>query len=36
VKNFEEWKAVLDRWYVEDLPGVYPSSSIFEQQQECE
>jgi len=36
VKNFEEWKAVLDRWYVGDLPGVYPSSSIFEQQQECE
>ena len=24
VKNLEEWSAVLDRWYAEDRPGVYP------------
>lgn len=35
VKNFDEWKGVLDRWYAEDLPGVYPSRSLYEQEQEC-
>lgn len=35
VKNFDEWNAVLDRWYAEDQPGVYPSRSLYEQEQEC-
>jgi hypothetical protein len=35
VKNFDEWRGVLDRWYTEDLPGVYPSRSLYEQEQEC-
>lgn len=35
VKNFDEWRGVLDRWYAEDLPGVYPSRSLYEQEQEC-
>jgi nifR3 family TIM-barrel protein len=35
VKNFEQWKEVLDRYYAEDLPGVYPSRSLYEQEQEC-
>ncbi len=35
VKNFDEWRGVLDRWYAEDLPGVYPSRILYEQEQEC-
>lgn len=35
VKSFEEWKGVLDRWYAEDAPGIYPSRSLYEQEQEC-
>ncbi len=35
VKNFDEWNTVLDRWYAEDQPGVYPSRSLYEQEQEC-
>ena len=35
VKNFEEWKAVHDRWYSEDRPGVFPSRTLYEQEQEC-
>lgn len=26
VKNFEEWKATLAKWYAEDLPGRYPTA----------
>jgi tRNA-dihydrouridine synthase B len=35
VRNFDEWRGVLDRWYAEDLPGVYPSRILYEQEQEC-
>ena len=35
VKNFDEWNTVLDRWYAEDQPGVYPNRSLYEQEQEC-
>lgn len=35
VKNFDDWKSVLERNYSEDLPGVYPSRSLYEQEQEC-
>jgi nifR3 family TIM-barrel protein len=35
VKNFDEWRAVLDQWYSNDAPGVYPSRSLYEQEQEC-
>ena len=35
VKNFDEWRAVLDQWYSKDAPGVYPSRSLYEQEQEC-
>lgn len=34
VKNLDEWAAVLDRWYGEDLPGLYPGRELHEQ--ECE
>ena len=30
VKNLSDWRAVLDLWYAEDLPGRYPSSEIHE------
>jgi nifR3 family TIM-barrel protein len=35
VKNFEEWNSVLDRWYHDDAPGIYPSRALYEQEQEC-
>ncbi|MFN6127713.1 MAG: tRNA dihydrouridine synthase [Planctomycetota bacterium] len=35
VKDFQGWRAVLDTWYAEDAPGVYPSRSLYEQEQEC-
>ena len=35
VKDFDAWRAVLDRWYTDDAPGVYPSRSLYEQEQEC-
>ena len=35
VKDFDAWRAVLDRWYSDDAPGVYPSRSLYEQEQEC-
>ncbi|MEM7474304.1 MAG: tRNA-dihydrouridine synthase [Planctomycetota bacterium] len=28
IRLLEDWQAVLDQWYVEDLPGVYPSAEI--------
>ena len=34
VKNLNEWKSVLDKWYAEDLPGNYPKFSELET--ECE
>ncbi len=35
VKDFQGWLAVLDRWYADDAPGVYPSRGLYEQEQEC-
>lgn len=35
VKNLEEWKANLDRFYGEDLPGCYPDPKIHMTQGEC-
>lgn len=35
VKNFQEWRGVLDQWYDSDAAGVYPSRSHYEQEQEC-
>lgn len=34
VKNLDEWKAVLDRWYATDGPGIYPRFA--EVETECE
>ena len=28
VKNLDDWRAVLKRWYAEDLPGCYPDPAI--------
>ena len=28
VRSFEDWSAVLDRWYADDQPGVYPPPEI--------
>lgn len=27
-KSLEDWNAVLDRWYADDLPGVYPDPAV--------
>jgi nifR3 family TIM-barrel protein len=32
----EDWEAVLDAWYFEDLPGVHPDPSIHGSQDRCE
>lgn len=34
VKNLSEWKSVLEKWYSEDLPGIYPQYAELES--ECE
>ena len=34
-KNLNDWLAVLDRWYADDLPGRYPDPLIHAQTQEC-
>jgi len=28
VKNIDEWRAVLDRWYADDLAGCHPDPAI--------
>ena len=28
VHNLDDWRAVLNRWYAEDLPGCYPDPAI--------
>jgi nifR3 family TIM-barrel protein len=35
VRDFHSWRDVLDRWYDNDAPGVYPSRALYEQEQEC-
>lgn len=35
VKNLAEWEVALDRWYAEDLPGVYPDPAIHRSTTEC-
>lgn len=35
VKNFAGWKAVLDQWYADDLPGVYPDGRLHKAQGSC-
>ncbi len=35
IKSREEWHAVLDKWYVENLPGCYPDPKIHASTQEC-
>ncbi len=35
IKSREEWYAVLDKWYVENLPGCYPDPKIHASTQEC-
>ncbi|MFM8253520.1 MAG: tRNA dihydrouridine synthase [Planctomycetota bacterium] len=36
VRNRADWEAVLDRWYGEDLPGVYPDAAVHRAQVNCE
>jgi nifR3 family TIM-barrel protein len=37
IRSYEEWKAVLDRWYSVDGPGVYPSvHSVVDQTEGCD
>jgi tRNA-dihydrouridine synthase len=36
VRRLEDWKAVLDRFYADNLPGVYPDPAIHRQTSECE
>ncbi len=36
VKRREDWQAVLDRWYADDLPGQYPSREIHRVGNGCE
>ena len=35
VKDRAEWEAVLDLWYGEDLPGVYPNGRMHKAQGSC-
>jgi nifR3 family TIM-barrel protein len=35
IRNRSEWTTVLDRWYAEDLPGIYPDPSVHVGTQEC-
>jgi len=35
VRDFHGWQEVLERWYQQDAPGVYPSRGVYEQEQEC-
>lgn len=36
VKNLADWKAVLDQWYADDLPGNYPDPAIHRVNGDCE
>lgn len=36
VRNFDAWKGVLDHWYAEDSPGVYPDGRLHKAQGSCE
>ncbi len=36
VRCHEDWMAVLDQWYAEDLPGQYPSADLHKAQGSCE
>jgi tRNA-dihydrouridine synthase B len=36
VRCLADWKSVLDRFYVDDLQGVYPDPAIHRQTSECE
>jgi nifR3 family TIM-barrel protein len=36
VRCLADWQAVLDRFYSEDLPGIYPDPAIHRQTSECE
>lgn len=36
VKNLDQWLQVLDQWYAEDLPGVYPDGRLHKAQGSCE
>lgn len=36
VRNREDWEAALERWYGEDLPGVYPDPAVHRAHSECE
>ncbi len=36
VSSLEDWQAVLDAWYADDLPGVHPDRSIHGPQDSCE
>lgn len=35
IRAFEDWKAVVDEWYAEDAPGVYPPVEQHSAQSEC-
>jgi nifR3 family TIM-barrel protein len=35
IKSFDEWQAVLQRHYAEDLPGVHPDPAIHRVHSEC-
>ena len=36
VRSRQDWHAVLDRWYAEDLPGCYPPRELHGGQNGCE
>lgn len=35
IKDCEQWEAVLNHWYAEDLPGCYPDPAVHQQTTEC-
>ena len=35
-KDYSQLNAVLDKWYAEDLPGVFPDGRLHKAQGSCE
>ena len=35
VRNYDDWSAVLAKWYAEDLPGRYPTAEDHRAMNNC-
>ena len=36
VKDRQQWEAVLEKWYADDLPGVHPNGRMHKAQSSCQ